>query len=812
MGVSYRWLKEYVKTELPPEELAERLTLAGISVEAVHPLVPKVEKVVVGEVKRIFPHPQAPHLFVCSLDLGEREIQVVTGAPNVREGKRVAVAQAGALLAGGVEVREAKFRGVVSEGMVCSAQELGLDVSRFPPEEQEGVITFPPATPLGIPLESALCYLGDFHDFLFEFELTPNRADCLALVNLAREVAAVTGAELCLPSFLPEEIKGETEQFLGVRIEAPALCTRYVAKVVREVKVGPSPAWLQQRLQTAGFRSINNVVDITNYVMLELGQPLHAFDLARVRGKQIIVRRAALGEKLVTLDGEERFLTPEMLVIADAQGPVALAGILGGRETEITEQTKEVLIEAALFNPLSIRRTSRALGVASEAALRFEKGIDPEVAPQAAQRAAELIKTWGDGEVVPGLIDVNLKPWKPKEIELRVPRVNALLGTNLSSAEVFQFLSSLGFKVSQADVGLLQVVVPSYRQDLHGEADLIEEVARLYGYDRIPASFPVKITAAEKETSQMRRIAWYRDFLASCGLTEVITYSFMNPEVFELFNLPAEHPWRQGIFLQNPLRREQQMLRTTLLPGLMETASRNLSRQEKNIAIFELGKRYLKLESPLGILVQEKITGAALTMGDHFPGWSRAPYPADFYYLKGILEELARRLHFTFTFQSFTYPAFHPGRTALISIEERPYGILGELHPEILEKLSFTERVCVFELDLELLEEFLATAEKKVYVPPSRFPAGERDLAVVVEARLPAVLVTEVLKKAGAPLLKEVELFDVYEGPQVPPGKKSLAYRLVYQAPDRTLTDAEVEHQHGLILAALARELGAQRR
>ena len=829
MRVPYRWLKQYVAVDLPPEELAAKLTMAGLAVEGIEDLTPDFQGVVAGRIAAITPHPNSDHLVVCRVDVG-REMQLVTGAPNVYEGQMVAVALEGARLPGGREIHRATFRGVVSDGMLCSAQELGLDVALISPEDREGIITLPPDAPLG---EDVIQALG-LKDVVLILELTPNRADCLSILGVAREVAAITGAPLHLPETAPPEEDPEIADVAAVEIAAPDLCARYVARLVQGVHIGPSPAWLQASLRAAGMRPINNVVDITNFIMLEMGQPLHAFDYDRLEEHRVMARRAQPGERMTTLDGVDRELDPEMLVIADATRPVAIAGVMGGLETEVTTATTSILIESAHFDGASIRHTSRRLGLRSEASTRFERGVNLEGAPTAADRAALLMAQLAGGRVARGRIDRYLKPRQPFTIELRPERVNYLLGTNIAPATMKELLERLHLQVQvegptetnlQAGGGVpheqsptsqlptptstLRVAVPAYRGDLTSEIDLVEEIARLYGYNQIPVTLPGNITAGEKQTPSQRWEEAGREAAAAAGLTEVITYSFIGPRALDQLQLPADHPWRRTVSIQNPLREEQSLLRPSLLPGLLEVAGRNASRRVLPVAIYEMGRVFIPRAAALP---DEPLRLGGLVMGTTGRGWNWPAGALDFYYLKGIVENILARLRVMDVSWAAddTYPFLHPGRAAVIRAGQSVLGYLGELHPDVLAAADLPERAYAFELDWWAAGRLARRIPR--YEPLPRFPAVERDLAVVVPAATPAAMVARVIKAAGSELLQAASLFDVYQGPPVPEGYKSLAYSLRYQLPDRTLTDAEVNAAQEQIQRALKERLGASLR
>lgn len=647
-------------------------------------------------------------------------------------------------------------------------------------------------------------------DFVLEFELTPNRADCLSMINIAREVSAVAGGRLHLPVITVKEGAGDVNSLARIEIQAPDLCRRYAARIVTNLKITDSPAWMQKRLQAAGVRPINNIVDVTNYVMLELNQPLHAFDYDLLADHRIIVRQASAGEKITTLDGNERTLDSEMLVIADTRRTVAIAGVMGGLDTEVTDKTKTILIESAYFEGVSIRQTSRKVGLRSEASSRFEKGINQEGAVLAADRAAQLIQEQGWGEVVPGVIDVYPRPAEPVQIDLRVSRVNDILGTELTQAEVVRLIARLQFDLKVVDDNLIQVAIPSYRWgDLRREIDLIEEVARLHGYDRVPITLPEgKVTEGVKTFAQ-RQVDQCRELLNACGMNEVITYSFVSPRGFDLIKLVEQSPLRQTVAVANPLSEEQSVMRTTIIPNILEVLKRNTSRQLSNLAVFEVGNVFYSSGSAV-TLPKETLTVAGAVLGEQPAGWSGPTVPMDFFYLKGIIERMLTGMGlkgYSFT-ACTTDPTFHPGRTAQILAGGQVIGVMGEVHPDVLENYDLPAKACVFQLDLD--QVIAQSSPVKLYTALPKYPAIDRDMAILVKEAVPADQIAGVIAANGKPLLKKFDLFDVYRGAQVSAGYKSLAYTLVYQADDRTLTDEEVNRQHELVKQALQTELAVE--
>ncbi|MHB8155953.1 MAG: phenylalanine--tRNA ligase subunit beta [Desulfocucumaceae bacterium] len=806
MRVSLKWLRQYVNITLPPDELAERLTMAGLAVEAIERPGKDIEKVFTGKILKISPHPNADRLTICQVTLGEGEsLDIVTGATNVREGHVIPVAVEGARLAGGLVIKKSKLRGVESRGMLCSGQELGLDTSIMPPDQAHGIMLLDQDTPLGLDIKGVI----GLDDVILELELTPNRGDCLSMVGVAREVAALTGEKMRLPETAAAGSGQGIEGLAAIDISDPGLCGRYVARLFRNIKVGPSPAWMQERLRAAGVRPISNLVDITNYVMMELGQPLHAFDYDTLREGHIIVRRAAKDETLLTLDGSERKLSEDMLIIADPGGPVAIAGVMGGLTTEVTGKTVNVLLESAYFNPISIRRTAKVLGMRSEASSRFEKGVDLTGCLRAADRAARLLLDMGAGEAAPGAVDNYPGKKSPKIVTLRPERVSRVLGVEVPQGETARILTELEFQVGGQAEQLI-VTVPGHRPDVTLEEDLIEEVARLYGYNRIPYTLPYGSSTRGSRTSRQTLDAAVKDRLSALGLFEVVTYSFTSPAMLDMAGLPEDSLFRNVIQLQNPLSEEHSVMRTMLLPNLLEVLSRNASRRVSDLAVFETGKIFLPSKS--GPLPVERTVMSAAAMGSSPSGWNSQGRNYDFYYIKGVLETLLDSIGVKgYTFESETgHNLFHPGKTASVAVGENLIGIIGEIHPDILENYNLPKFAVGMEVDFEALAE-LSGQPRKYHALP-KFPGIDRDLALVVRQDTPARDITRAIKKFGGQYLQNILLFDVYRGEQVPEKCQSIAFKLKFQAEDRTLTDQEVNSRVLELTEALTKQFGAELR
>jgi len=804
MRVSYKWLKEYVNINVDPVELAEKLTMAGLAVEHVEYLGDGIKNVLVGEILEVKKHPQADKLVVCQVNVGKEVVQIVTGAPNVKPKQRVPVALVGAELPGLGELKKAELRGVESRGMMCSAAELNIDETLISEESKNGILILPPDTPIGEDIIKAL-YLDDT---VLEFELTPNRSDCLSVLNIAREVGAIFQQKVVVPSVTLPEIGEEIENIASVEVIDPDLCSRYAARVVKGIKIGPSPLWMQHYLRCAGIRPINNVVDISNYVMLEMGQPLHTFDYDRLAGHKIVVRRADEGEKMITLDGQLRKFNSDTLLICDAEKPVAVAGVMGGLDTEVTKDTTNILIEAAHFHPVSIRHTSRLLGLRSEASLRFEKGIDVNAAIFAADRAAQLLADLAGGSVVKGYLDTFVEQHREVLIKLRTSRVNEILGTDLSTGFIASIMESLHFEV-ETNGEEMEVRIPSYRKDITREIDLIEEVARLNGYDKIPTTLPYGTTTEGKKTKFQEFEDRTRGLLQGMGLAEIITYSFISNSDLDKLSLSEDSLFKNVISIKNPLSDEQSIMRTTLVPGLLETAARNISRRNTSMAIYECGRVFYP---DSGQLPKESLMLGALVTGTVRRGWNRQAQELDFYFLKGILTEMFQRLGIhNWTVKTGELPPFlHPGRSARVYLGDVPVGFLGEIHPKVQDNYDLETRSCIFEI--EMAPVFDAAGEVFRYVPLARYPAVERDLAFLVKDTIPAGKVENIIWHWGGDILTAVNLFDFYKGAQIPEGYKSLAYSLVFQAKDRTLTDEEISHVVESIKQNLLEKLGVELR
>ncbi|HEV2812440.1 MAG TPA: phenylalanine--tRNA ligase subunit beta [Solirubrobacteraceae bacterium] len=801
MRVPLEWLSEYADAGLPGRELGERLTMTGTKLEAVHHHgVSSAEHFLVGEVVSAERHPDADRLTVCEVDVGGRTSTIVCGAPNVAAGQLVAVVEPGGVLPDGTKIKKAKLRGVVSKGMILSERELGLG------EDHTGIMVLDRGAP-GVPLETALPLSTE----VLEFEITPNRPDCLGVYGIAREVHASTGAELRPPPWAddpgtPGEVKGAT-----VDVEVPDLCPRFTARVFEDVTIGPSPPWLKARLTAAGMRPISNVVDITNYVMLLTGQPLHAFDLDRVAGQRLVVRAAREGETIDTLDGQTRTLEEGEIVIDDADGPTSLAGVMGGARSEVEDDTTRVLLEVAAWHAPTIHRTSTRLGLRSEASARFEKGLSTEQPMEAQAIATQLMVELCGARVAPGTIDVGGPESDPPPLTLRPARTEQLLGLEVASERQAEILRALEFGVEERD-GAFAVAVPHFRRsDVTREADLVEEVARIEGLDRLPATLPARRGASGKLTFAQRARRRAEDALVGRGLHEIVGWSFTEPGVADRLRLAPDDPRRRFVALENPMSEDQSVLRTTLLGSLLDAARYNAARGQEDLALFESGAIYLDVETPATTAAEERgsplplevqALGAVLHGTVEGASWRRrADLEWDFFAAKAILGAVLDTLRVEWDVREGTHAFLHPGRSARVYSGETELGWLGEVHPLVAREWDLDGAVAAFEIDLGLAIE--QAPEHIPFTPYATFPPVLRDLAVVVPEGVIAQQILDVVMDAGAPLLGVATVFDRY--------RDSLAMHLSFFAADRTLTDDEVDERMAAIVAAL-REIGVEQR
>lgn len=801
MKVSLKWLKEYVDVKLDAKQLAERLTMAGLEVKGIEITGATWNNIFIGQVVAVSPHPNADRLRLATVNLGTEQVTVVCGAPNIAPSQRVPFARVGARLIDGhtgepVLLKPAKIRGVISEGMICSEKELGIS------DIHEGIMVLPDEAPVGMSLGD---YLGDS---ILDIDVTPNRPDCLSLIGIAREIGALTGEHLRLPQVHYQQSEAPIDSFASVEIVEPELCPRYCASLITGMKVAASPTWLQQRLNAYGMRPINNIVDVTNYVMLEYGQPLHAFDYRKLKGKKIIVRRAADGETIITLDGSKRMLNPDILVVADSEQALAVAGIIGGLDSEVTNETDVVLLESANFNQAAIRRGCSHLRFQSEASIRFDKSLNPELPPLPLKRATRLLLEIAGGRAADGIIDVYPGRSEPKVMSLSVSEVKRLSGLEVSSEEIFQVTEALGFEHRATFSGeQILVSVPYWRSDVRCSADLVEEVVRIVGYDKIPSAklgSPLppqrsRLSVAARRDDLRERL---RSILTGFGFQEILTYSLVSLEKLQKLS-PNRELLVQPLRVANPMSREQEFLRNSLRSGLLSTLAHNQKFEQGGIRLFEIGKVF---EARGKDLPEEREMLCALLSGSRTElSWLAAKETVDFFDAKGVAESLLSSLGIDATFENSDDEGLFPGRAASIMVDGGSIGAVGEVHPKVAQAYELSGLTCLIETDLEKLLPKISGMSKYQTMP--RFPSVYRDIALVVDEQVSYGSVDSIVR--SFPLVAKANLFDLYRGDQVPRGKKSFAIRIVYRSPSHTLTDEEVGQVQDQMLTRLNKELGA---
>lgn len=804
MNTPLSWIKAYVpELECTPQEYTDAMTLTGTKVEGYECLDEDLEKIVVGQIEKIDRHPDADKLVICQVNIGTETIQIVTGATNVEVGQKVPVVLDGGRVAGGhdgsrtkggIKIKKGKLRGIESNGMMCSIEELGSTRDMYPEAPEDGIYIFSDDVEVGA---DAVEVLG-LHDSVFEYEITSNRVDCFGVIGIAREAAATFDKPFVPPVV---EVKGnddDVNNYIKVSVEDKDLCKRYCARVVRNVKLAPSPEWMQRRLAACGIRPINNIVDITNYVMEEYGQPMHAYDLSTLSGGQIIVKRAKEGDKYTTLDGQERNLDSNILMINDAAKPVGVAGIMGGENSMITDDVKDILFEAACFDGTNIRLSAKRLGLRTDASGKFEKGLDPNNAIDAINRACALIEEFGAGEVVGGVVDVYDDVKEPVVIPFEPVKINRLLGTDIGSAEMLKYFEKIDLKY---DESTNEVVIPTFRQDLECMADLAEEVARFFGYDKIPTTLPSGEATAGKLSYKLRIETIARDIAEFCGFSQAMTYSFESPKVFDKLLLPQDSELRKTVTILNPLGEDFSIMRTTSLNGMLTSLATNYNRRNKNVRLYELGNIYLPKEVPVTELPDERMQ---FTLGMYGDG--------DFFDMKGVVEEffykVGMRKNIRYN-KNAGKPFLHPGRQANIEYGGDVIGYLGEIHPQVMDNYGIGERTYVAVLDMPMIYD--KTTFDRKYDGIAKYPAVNRDISMVMPKDIEVGQVEEIIRKKGGKLIESYHLFDIYEGSQIQSGYKSVAYSVTYRAKDRTLEDSEVQASMDKILAAL-RELGIELR
>lgn len=805
MNTSLSWIKAYVpELDVTAQEYTDAMTLSGTKVEGYEELDADLDKIVVGQIDKIEKHPDADKLIICQVNVGAETVQIVTGAPNVKEGDKIPVVldggrvagghEPGQRVAGGIKIKKGKLRGVESAGMMCSIEELGSNREMYPEAPEYGIYIFPEDTEVGA---DAVEVLG-LHDVVFEYEITSNRVDCYSVVGIAREAAATFRKEFVSPVVTAVGNDEDVNDFIKVTVEDPDLCPRYTARVVKNIKIGPSPKWMQRRLASVGIRPINNLVDITNYVMEEYGQPMHAYDLDTIAGGQIVVRRAKENETFVTLDGQERKLDESVLMICDGEKSVGIAGIMGGENSMITDDVHTMLFEAACFDGTNIRKSSKKVGLRTDASGKFEKGLDPNNAEAAMNRACQLIEEMGAGEVVGGMVDVYSKKKEPVRVPFDADEINGLLGTDISKEDMLSYFKKIDLEYDEATN---EVIAPTFRHDLFRMADLAEEVARFYGYDNIPTTLPRGEATTGKLSFKLRVEEIARDIAEFCGFSQGMTYSFESPKVFDKLLIPSDSPLRNTVEIMNPLGEDYSIMRTTSLNGMLTSLATNYNRRNKNVRLYELGNIYLPKSLPLTELPEERMQ---FTLGMYGDG--------DFFSMKGVIEEFFEKigLHKKETYDpNAGKPYLHPGRQANIIYDGVVVGYLGEVHPDVADTYGIGTKAYVAVLDMPEITK-RATFDRK-YTGIAKFPAVTRDISMVMPKEILVGQVEEVIEKKGGAYLESYALFDLYEGAQIKEGYKSVAYSIVFRAKDKTLEEAEISQAMEKILAGLE-ELGIELR
>ena len=785
MNTSLSWIKTYVPDlDVTAQEYTDAMTLTGTKVEGFTELDADLDKIVIGQIDKIEKHPDADKLIICQVNIGTESVQIVTGAPNVKEGDKVPVVLDGGRVAGGhdgkmtpggIKIKKGKLRGVESCGMMCSIEELGSTREMYPEAPEYGIYIFPEDAVVG---ESAIKALG-LDDVVFEYEITSNRVDCYGVLGIAREAAATFQKKFCPPIVEVKENDEKASDYVKVTVEDPELCPRYCARVVKNVKIGPSPKWMQRCLASNGIRPINNLVDITNYVMEEFGQPMHAYDLDTIANREIIVRRAGKDEKFVTLDGQERTMDENVLMICDGEKAVGIAGIMGGENSMITDDVKTVLFEAACFDGTSIRLSSKRIGLRTDASGKFEKGLDPNNAQAAIDRACQLMEELGAGEVVGGMVDVCNETREPSRVKFEPEKINKLLGTNLTKEEMLGYLGRVELAYDEKTD---EIVAPTFRQDIHCNADVAEEVARFYGYDKIPMTLPTGEATTGKLPFKLRIQEVARDIAEYCGFSEGMSYSFESPKVFDKLCIPEDSDLRKVITISNPLGEDYSIMRTSTLNGMLASLSTNYNRRNKDVRLYELGNIYLPKSLPVTELPDER---TMFTLGMYGNG--------DFFDMKGVCEEFFEKIGMK---KKVTYdpnsekPFLHPGRQANMIYEGKVVGYLGEVHPSVADNYSIGEKAYIAVIDILDVLEFAGFNHK--YTGIAKYPAVTRDLSLVVPHAVLAGQIEEIFDQRGGNILESYQLFDIYEGAQIEKGFKSMAYSLVFRAHDKTLGENEI--------------------
>ena len=793
MKISLSWLKQYVDIDIAPQELCDRMTMAGFEIEEMQDLSQSMRNVVVGRIEKLEKHPDADRLKICQVNVGDRTVQIVTGADNVFAGALVPAALDGSLLPTGQEIRSGKLRGVVSDGMLCSGEELMLTEEEYPGAGVYGILILKPDCVIGADMKEVL----GRNDCIIDFKVTPNRPDCLCALGIAREISVMLKKPFNKPVVSGANKGGEIESFAKVEVRDQELCPRYTARGVRNVKIEPSPKWMQERLLAAGMRPISNIVDITNYVMLETGQPMHAFDMRDVTNRQIVVRRAQEKEKLVTLDKKEHELNSSMLVIADEARAVGLAGIMGGLNSEIKLDTSEILFESAKFKRDSVRRTARALGIRTEASSRYEKGIDIDNVEYAVNRAIDLVKELNAGEVIEGAIDISVPFEKTRSLTVCPKSINALLGVEVGTEEMISILEALGIPAQQ-DGDTLKLTIPSFREDIEHEADIAEEIIRIYGYEHITATPLRGEIVLGRRPESMLRDEKIKSRLVMNGYREIVTYSFVSPKVYDMLRLPADDCRRRAVPIINSLGEDYSLMRTQLYHSMLSVMATNVSRSVESARLFEISMLHFPKEMPIVNQPEEKAHICLGAYGD-----------IDFFGLKSAVEGIMETLNVSAEYRPSNQPFMHPGRQAEIIVQGKKIGHIGEIHPLVLESYSIDKPAVCAQF---CLDDIIPSNKTIVYRPLSKYPSVQRDLAVVVEEQTAAGELIKAIQGAGGNNLKSVELFDIYRSPLLGADKKSMAFSLIFRSEERTLTVEEVAKAFDKIVRALEYKFGAKLR
>lgn len=805
MLVSYNWLKKYVDLgNLTPEELAAKITKSGIEVEGVEYVAEKSTNVVVGYVESCEKHPDADKLNLCQVDVGEEKLQIICGAPNVAQGQKVAVAKPGAVLPGNFKIKKVKLRGIESNGMICSLKELGIEEKYIPTDIADGIFVFPEEATVGEPVDELL----NLNDAVLELDVLANRADALSMLGIAYEVAAILDQPVKLPDEAVQvEESATVANYVSVEVEAAELNPYYGAFMIKDVEIKPSPLWMRNYLMAAGIRPINNVVDITNYVLLEYGQPLHAFDYDRFGSEKIVVRRAKHDETLTTLDGQERILTDENLVITNGKEPVALAGVMGGLDSEVASETTNVLLEAAYFDAITVRKTVKQTGLRSESSTRFEKGVDPNRVRKAGARACSLLQQYAGGKVIAGTAEFDRLDRTEKVVEIDTPHINNRLGTEMTTGDIASILKRLQFDYKQDD-DHFTVHVPTRRGDITLFEDMLEEVARIYGYDNLPFTLPEGAGQSGGLTVRQQLKRRVKNFVQGAGLMETLTYSLTNErDVKRLISPEVASSAASPVALAMPMSEDHKYLRLSILPELLNVLSYNRARSQVNLGYYEMGSIFISGQNELSEQPDEQLRiSGALTGIWSEQAWQQEKKEVDFYVVKGIVEGLFDFLQIPVTYSQTKVTDMHPGRCAVVKVADKTVGFIGQLHPTFQKQLDLKETY-VFDLNLE--EVFAAYDAVPSFTAIPKYPSIARDIAFILDKNVHAGDVKKVIEEVGAPLVNRVDIFDLYQGDNLEEGKKSIAYSLLYQHPEKTLKDEEVEESYQKIIAAVNEKFNA---